>query len=424
MPRKTIEFRFENDSKKQSFESRLQQATAATGSSSISEALPKILDSFLATVNNSCDSDSTTTSEGLYTQDTLSQEQQPMPATGTSSPEETASDSTTRGMPPQFVGTTSSLQQLVDITRNHAQQCEAALKFEPGSMVGHVYVSSLTCASGHKYNWASSSAMHTNYTANYRLFLAFLCSGMLTNQYERFSQFAEIGTVSDKLYRQLVITMSAIVHLLYYESTTDVVREEQKKSQDAGMSGISIMTDARHQCRKNSYHTDMVALGCLTHKVVNKQHISKKDENSSQKHEKLGVERMYADFEKADIVVEEHVHDRNNTVNKSVREKENVHNSNDRWHAARSAVKGMKKITSGPKYTMNKAWHPQLSDKISGVRKHIYWAMDQCEGSPTKLCELLDSIPLHYQDIHTSCHHSQHARNQILYQIHILLLTP
>ena len=43
-----------------------------------------------------------------------------------------------------------------------------------------------------------------------------------------------------------------------------------------------IMTDARHACRKNSYHTDHLALGQITHEVVDVQHISKKDDICTQ----------------------------------------------------------------------------------------------------------------------------------------------
>ncbi len=45
-------------------------------------------------------------------------------------------------------------------------------------------------------------------------------------------------------------------------------------SQQRGEDGISIMTDARHSCRKNSFHTDHLARGQLSHKIDDVQHIA------------------------------------------------------------------------------------------------------------------------------------------------------
>lgn len=73
--------------------------------------------------------------------------------------------------------------------------------------------------------------------------------------------------------------------------------EEMALTTEEKDEGISIMTDARHHCRKNSFHTDHVALGHYTHKVLNIQHITKQHEKSTQKHETVGCERMYEEFD-------------------------------------------------------------------------------------------------------------------------------
>ena len=66
---------------------------------------------------------------------------------------------------------------------------------------------------------------------------------------------------------------------------------------------LAIASDARHACRKNSYHSDVVALGYKTHRVVHYEHVTKRMEPSSQKHEAYGVRRMYESFRRRGIKV-------------------------------------------------------------------------------------------------------------------------
>ena len=51
---------------------------------------------------------------------------------------------------------------------------------------------------------------------------------------------------------------------------------------------------------------------------------------------------------------------------------------------------------------MGITWHPDLSDKISSIKTHTYYAMKKCQGSPEKLRELLDNIVEHFKDRHES----------------------
>ena len=44
---------------------------------------------------------------------------------------------------------------------------------------------------------------------------------------------------------------------------------------------------------KNSLHSDHIAIGQKTHKILDVQHITKTEETSSQKHEALGCRKMY-----------------------------------------------------------------------------------------------------------------------------------
>lgn len=52
---------------------------------------------------------------------------------------------------------------------------------------------------------------------------------------------------------------------------------------------------------------------------------------------------------------------------------------------------------------MGKTWHPQLADKGSRVRNHMYYAIDKCKGSGTELRRLIDSCVPHFQNNHNQC---------------------
>ncbi len=209
----------------------------------------------------------------------------------------------------------------------------------------------------------------------------------------------------------VLITFAAAIDLLARQSITRAIMEEQRQSKDE--TGITIMTDARHACRKNSYHSDHVALGMKTHKVV--KHPNNNEERrkkARKKHEAYGCSRMYEEFEKMKVKVSVHVHDRNTSINKTVKTMNGVQNCNERWHASRPVTKCLKKIGAGPKKHMGKTWHPQLADKGSLVRNHMYWAMDKCNADATRLRQLIASCVPHFQNIHTTCHEDSHCREK------------
>ena len=80
-----------------------------------------------------------------------------------------------------------------------------------------------------------------------------------------------------------------------------VISDEAKISMEKGileeiasgdLTGINIMTDARHGWRRNAKDTDVVCIGENTHKVLNLQHVTRREEPSSQKHELVGSKRI------------------------------------------------------------------------------------------------------------------------------------
>ena len=304
-----------------------------------------------------------------------------------------------------FVGEHNTIDELVSKVQMHNQGCGAKLSQEATKQHGHVLSVVYKCSAGHTVQWDSSSRMGSQYTVNCQLVLAYLCSGMLPSKFERFCEFGKLGYVSYNVYKQLVCFIAAAAELHRRQSIYGALYEEMRLNSDVHKREISIETDARHACRKNSEHTDVVALGMNSHKVVNHQHITKKDDDTcTQRHELIGVQRMYNDFDKLDIKVVDHAHNRNLSVNKHLREnRTETHNSNDRWHAAKSLAAAMKKISVGPNKNIGKTWHPELSDKRASFRNHVYWAMDNCGGDPEKLQFMMDNVVCHFQNNHQNC---------------------
>ena len=108
------------------------------------------------------------------------------------------------------------------------------------------------------------------------------------------------GDKSTTYIAQKMLRFAGCVEVFVQESIQHSILEEQKESEegDVAIGSITVMTDARHASRKKSFHTDHVALGQLAHKVVNIQHITKGDDVATQRHEKIGCERMYKAMDK------------------------------------------------------------------------------------------------------------------------------
>ena len=153
------------------------------------------------------------------------------------------------------------------------------------------------------------------------------------------------------------------------------------------------MTDARHGWRKNAKDSSVVAIDERTHKVLTCEHVKKSDDPVSQRHEKVGTERIYTMLAGNDV----HTHDRNASINKFIREKEDTINRNDTWHAVKSLKTAMKKVSSGPKYLQDKTWCDQLDDKVESVATHFHWAMRNCNEDPRQLKTSLLNIVDHYK---------------------------
>ncbi|CAN7979092.1 unnamed protein product [Ixodes persulcatus] len=299
---------------------------------------------------------------------------------------------------------TAALSRIINAVRDHTRRCPEDLGVVNVTPWGFAARVECKCLK-HTLVFDTSTSVGEIRVVDCFIAVAFVCSGMLGTQFEKFCNFSAIP-YSRRSLEKLATHVGAAVEILKMNSLAAAQQEEARATEqrDSSLTSLrGIETDARHACRKNSFHTDVVALGQKHHKVVGIVHVTKKEEPSSQKHEALGTRRLYEYFRERNITVNDHSHDRNTTVNKLIREQNGPTNSNDRWHAAKGTLKGMKAIAFGPQKNEGRTWHVELSDKCKLVRNHAYFAMATCEGSATKLRTTLLNCVDHFCGRHENC---------------------
>ncbi len=228
-----------------------------------------------------------------------------------------------------------------------------------------------------QFEWESSPKLSTDldYVVNYKCVHAYLCSGILPIQYIKFSKYANIGIPTRYTREKMISVYARSVETVKTQSLVDAVVYERAQT-NAPDNSINIMSDARHACRKNSFHSDIPALGYKTHKVVAYSHITKEDERSSQKHELCGTKKLYDNFRERNIKIKIHVHDRNSSVSRYLADEQpECMDAYDTWHGSKEVKRGAAKITKGTKKTQNIIWHAQLAEKaalLSSIHKPPY----------------------------------------------------
>jgi hypothetical protein len=150
------------------------------------------------------------------------------------------------------------------------------------------------------YQWTSSAPLKNDYEINHKMVHAYLCGGIRAVQYEHFCKFARIGETTRYFRKNMINVYSNAVEAVKTRGVNAAMDLELVSSNDHK---LSIITDARHGCRKNSFHTDMVAIGYATHRVIHYEHVTKDDERCSQKHEVYGCRKMYESFNARNIKV-------------------------------------------------------------------------------------------------------------------------
>ena len=148
-----------------------------------------------------------------------------------------------------------------------------------------------------------------------------------------------------------------------------------------------------------------MAIGDKTHKVISCQHVTKTDDQVSQRHEKLGTERIYQHLRNQNLAVGIHTHDRKLSINKYICEECESVNQNDTWHAIKSVKSSLTKISTGPAYLEGKTWSYQLDDKVEPVCTHFPGLLETEENASRLQAVLLNTIE-HYKNNHSNCHSS------------------
>ena len=300
-----------------------------------------------------------------------------------------------------FVCAMSSVKNLVARVGKHSQKCPALLGTRSNTYLQHGMNVKFSCKHDHTINWTSSPYVKGGkLLVNMRFFHGVVTSGILPGQATKLATEVKIGEMGVKYIDTLlegnrdmsIVGYKDIVKRLADESTTDALEEEiasnisHDENETVLHQKLSILTDTQHCWRKNAKFSDIVAMGANTHKILKIVTVSKEEEISSQKHELLGIKKMYEYFDQKECHIEKHSHDNNASVTKFVNEERNFTvNLRDTWHATKGLTPRIKKITSGPASLEGIKWFAELSDKAASIKTHIYWAMKHCGCDSEKL---------------------------------------
>lgn len=317
--------------------------------------------------------------------------------------------------------TPKAVTNLVDMLCHHNSKCNETVSFVLEKNDGCSLHYKLRCDIC-TYNsvWRTSLELPENRDLiNLKVTHAFLCSGMLPSQVERFCDCIGVSTLYKRKQNEYVEEYSKHVHSERISSCETALAEELSVH-----NSVDIITDARHSTRRNSKYTDIVCIGYNTHKVLDHEVIRREDDSCSQRHELHGTKRIYENFDTKGVHVRRHGHDRNASVNKFVREqRKSTVNQNDTWHVSVSVEKELKKISSGAKCREGKTWSVQLADKVQPVKTHIQFAMRSCNGDASKLRSNIENIVDHYQNKHSNCDMNSRCRKDSNYIPSRVILT-
>ena len=246
---------------------------------------------------------------------------------------------------------------------------------------------------------------------------------MLQPHYTKFVDGAGIGKINKEKCNKFFKSYDRHIQQEYDKSTETALLEESASYYDEKFGEIYILTDARHGWRKNANDSSIVAIGEKTHKVLSCQHVTKGDDVVSQRHERIGTDRIYKHLDEKGVAVGVHCHDRNLSINKYVREETDAINQNDTWHCVKSVKTALKEVASVTASSERKTCSFQLSDKVEPVSTHIHWAIRNCNGDAEKLKSSLLNIVDHYKNIHTSCDPSSRCKKDKNYEQSRIVLT-
>ena len=335
----------------------------------------------------------------------------------------------TRKDDPLFVSSKESLNHIFDLLHQH-KNCNGVTEVTELRYIGHVAMCRIKCpkctfATG----WNSSPYMSSTdghnpmFLVNMKMTHAYITSGLRNAQYDMLCSGAGIGNLKDERINKIKRLYVPIIQEAAKESKTQATEEEIASTDDI-MSGIDIMSDARHGTRKNAKDTDVICLGEKTHKCLWAGHILRSRDPVTQRHETIGTKDMYGHFDDIQCAINIHVHDSNASVSKYVQEERSpTINQLDVWHETSKIPSKFKKISSGAKKSEGKTWHHQLFDKGSSVKVHVNWCIRNCEHNSDTLKQKLENVVKHYQNDHDNCDPKSRCKTDPRYEPSKLVIT-
>lgn len=313
-----------------------------------------------------------------------------------------------------FLATENSLQNLISRAHKHGQTCNGQLELLESSRLGHALRTIVVCSdksNEHRLHWTSSPNLPGGkLLVNTLVAHAFFSSGLRETQYQKFCDAANMGVLGEAWLSTAQEKYACIVHDQALEACDNASYEAAAISASMDKTGVDIMTDARYCWRRNARFSDTVCLSAETHKVMWISTLTREDEVCTQKHELMGTQQIYERLDNLQIPVETHCHDNNPSVSKLIRERGEVENTLDTWHATKHISRDVKKICSGARKNEGKTWHPELADKAGSIKTHIYWCMKNCNRDASTLKLYIDNIIPHYQGHHNNCHPTSRCR--------------
>ncbi|KAI8493079.1 hypothetical protein Bbelb_290830 [Branchiostoma belcheri] len=149
-----------------------------------------------------------------------------------------------------FITAEYSLRYLISNLHEHARRCTEEQKVRSLLRAGHTACVTMRCKKGHGFMWTSSPHIGQPFLVNLRMAHGYMSSGMLPNQYKRLCANAGIGQISDVNLKKSMILYGEVVAEQARASMQDAMDEEIG---DQPGRTLSIVTDARHAQRRNSY---------------------------------------------------------------------------------------------------------------------------------------------------------------------------
>ena len=249
-----------------------------------------------------------------------------------------------------YLTTQSSIQNLVTQSYSH-NKCGQSPQVIDVKRLGHAGYVTVKCTCG-QFTWNTSPHIEGGKClTNMRMIHGYMMSGLLPVQYERLCSAAGIGQIGDTYLKGVAEVYQRVTS---EESKSSMEKAIMEEIASGDLTGINIMTDARHGWRRNAKDTDVVCIGENTHKVLNLQHVTRREEPCSQRHELVGTKRIFEGFSKMDVPINIHIHDGNVSVTNYVDSlDEGIENSYDTWHATKGITKEIKKSDTG---AQKKSW--------------------------------------------------------------------